>query len=238
MASRQTTSGSRRQDSGRKQAQRPARRPAAQQRKEEGQEVDREVFEELLLQALETERGGIQVYETAVSCAQNEELKEEWEEYLEQTRNHERILMEYFSAKGLDPEEETTGRAIVRTLGETLVQAMEQAKSEEPDAAECTACECVVLAETKDHMNWQLLRECAEALDDDELREACDEVEDQEDEHLYHTMGWTREIWLDGLGLGGQFPPPEEEKDVRSMAAAGRAAQGRKEGGGKAGKKR
>lgn len=40
---------------------------------------------ELLYQALETERGSIEVYRTAIRCALNEDLKEEWEEYLEQT---------------------------------------------------------------------------------------------------------------------------------------------------------
>ena len=49
---------------------------------------------ELLLQSLEHERGGIQVYETALKCAVNDELEEEFERYLEQTRNHERILLE------------------------------------------------------------------------------------------------------------------------------------------------
>ena len=35
---------------------------------------------ELLYQALETETGGIQVYTTALKCAQNAELKKEWQE--------------------------------------------------------------------------------------------------------------------------------------------------------------
>src|SRR5918912_773372 len=43
-----------------------------------------EQVRELLYQALETEIGGVQVYTTAIRCAQNEELKEEWEEYLDQ----------------------------------------------------------------------------------------------------------------------------------------------------------
>ena len=36
---------------------------------------------ELLLQSLEHEKGGVQVYETALKCAVNEDLKEEWEKY-------------------------------------------------------------------------------------------------------------------------------------------------------------
>ena len=41
---------------------------------------------ELLYQALETERGGAKIYEAALTCAQNKDLRGEWEEYLEQTR--------------------------------------------------------------------------------------------------------------------------------------------------------
>ena len=43
---------------------------------------DRQVSE-LLYQSLEVEIGGQRVYETAITCALNEDLKEEWEKYLE-----------------------------------------------------------------------------------------------------------------------------------------------------------
>ena len=39
--------------------------------------MKREQLTELLYQGLETEMGGTKVYETALRCAQNEELKEE-----------------------------------------------------------------------------------------------------------------------------------------------------------------
>ncbi|MFY9553906.1 MAG: hypothetical protein WAV47_04195 [Blastocatellia bacterium] len=39
-------------------------------------------------QALETEMGGVQVYTPALRCVVNEDLKEEWKEYLEQTKRH------------------------------------------------------------------------------------------------------------------------------------------------------
>src|SRR5689334_22782258 len=90
-------------------------------------EVNNEQVNNLLYQALETEQGGIQVYETALRCAVNEDLKGEWEEYLEQTRTHEQILLDVFEQLGLDPENETPDRAVVRHIGESLVQAMEKA---------------------------------------------------------------------------------------------------------------
>ncbi len=43
---------------------------------------------ELLYQALETEKGGVQIYSTALRCAINKDLKEEWQKYLAQTTHH------------------------------------------------------------------------------------------------------------------------------------------------------
>lgn len=188
---------------------------------------------ELLYQALETEMGGVQVYETAIGCAVNDELKKEWKEYLEQTRNHERIVRELFGKLGLDPEAETPGRAVVRHTGESLVKAMKMAKSSAPpDAAQIVAAECVTLAETKDHMNWELIGKLAEEAKGDAkkaLKEAHEQVEDEEDEHLYHTSGWTRELWIEFLGFPAVLPPPEEEKDVKTAIGAARAKQAREE---------
>jgi rubrerythrin len=186
-----------------------------------------EQVNELLYQALETELGGVQVYTTALTCVQNKDLKEEWEKYLEQTQTHVEIMRGVVEAMGLDPEKETPGRQVVRHIGESLVKAMEMAKEAgKPAAAELVAAECVVLAETKDHTNWELIGEVAKNLKGDEakaLKEAHDQIEDQEDEHLYHTTGWTRELWIQSLGMPAVLPPPEEEKDVKTAIGAARA---------------
>ena len=58
--------------------------------------MNEDQIHELLYQALETELGGVQVYQTALRCVQNEELKEEWDEYLEQTEHHVEILQSLF----------------------------------------------------------------------------------------------------------------------------------------------
>jgi rubrerythrin len=188
---------------------------------------------ELLLQSLEHEKGGVQVYATALKCAQNDELKDEWQEYHSQTQNHVRILAGVCTALKLDPEEETPGRAIVREMGASLVKAMEKALAGgDPAAAQLVACECVVIAETKDHLDWQLIGEVAKKMkgsDKQVLMEAVDEVEDQEDEHLYHTKGWCRELWLESLGLDAELPPPEEKKNVKTAIGQARAEQARKQ---------
>ena len=190
-----------------------------------------EQLNELLYQALETEIGGVQVYTTAITCAINEDLKKEWQEYLEQTENHVQILEETMETLGLDPEAETPGRLVVRHIGQSLVKAMEMAlKSAEPAAAQLVAAECVTHAETKDHLNWELLGEAAKKLKGEEakaLKAAYEEVEEEEDEHLYHTAGWTRELWIESLGMPAVLPPPEEEKDVKTAIGAARAKHAR-----------
>jgi rubrerythrin len=195
--------------------------------------MNNQQIEELLYQALETEKGGIEVYETALECAQNEDLKEEWEEYLEQTKNHEKLVLGVLQTFGLDPEKETPGRTVVRSIGQSLVRAMEMALQEgSAEAAELVACECVVLAETKDHLNWELIGEVAKKLKGEEakaLKQAYEEVEYEEDEHLYHSSGWGRELWIQSLGMRAVLPPPEEEKDVKTAIGAARAKAERQE---------
>jgi hypothetical protein len=194
--------------------------------------MERKQVEELLYHSLETERGGVQIYEAAVRCAHNDDLKKEWGEYLDQTRNHEVVMRRVLDAFGLDVDTETPGRLIVRSKGQALVQSMESALKADPMTAQLVAAECVVEAESKDHMNWELIGEVAETLTGQEaktLKEAHAEVEEEEDEHLYHTMGWARELWLESLGLPAVLPPPEEKKHVKTAIGADRAKQARKE---------
>jgi rubrerythrin len=186
-------------------------------------------LETLLLQSLEHEMGGVKVYTAALECAVNADLKKEWQNYLEQTRMHVTTLEEVCRSLKIDPAREIPGRAVVRTVGKVLVDAMKQAQSAgDRAAAEIVAAESVVLAETKDHLDWELIGKCAEELTGAEaeaLKAAYDKIEDQEDEHLYHTKGWCRELWLQSLGLKAILPPPEERRHVKTAIRAARAEQ-------------
>jgi len=191
--------------------------------------MDTKQFAELILQSLEHELGGRLVYETALKCVVNDELREEWEKYLEETRSHVETLATVCRSLEIDASEETPGRSVVRHLGEALVDAMEMALATgTPEAAELVACECVVIAETKDHLNWELIGKCATKLRGDAARavkEAHEQVEEQEDEHLYHSQGWCRELWIQSLGMKAVLPPPEERKHVKTAIGAARAQQ-------------
>ena len=87
------------------------------------------------------------------------------------------------------------------------------------------------MAETKDHLNWELIHEVAEKSKGEQreaLKAAYEQVEEQEDEHLYHTTGWGRELWIESVGMPA-VPPPEEEKEVKSAIGAPRAKMARKQ---------
>jgi len=188
-------------------------------------------IKELLLQSLEHERGGVLVYQTALECVINEDLEQEWEEYLEQTERHVEFLTEACEALRLDPDEMTPARKIVQHNGKSLVVAMKMALGASDSAgAELVACGCVVIAETKDHFDRELIGAVANTLSGDELvglMKAYEEVEDEEDEHLYHTQGWCRELWPKSLGLDAVLPPPEEERKVKSAIESAEVKQER-----------
>ena len=79
------------------------------------------------------------------------------------------------------------------------------------------ACECVVHAETKEraHPNWELLSAYGQAAKGEEKKAidaATDEIESEEDEHLYHSKGWCRELSIASLGMKPCFPRPKSKR--------------------------
>ena len=192
---------------------------------------DSQQLNDLVIQMMETELGGEQVYRTAIACAINPDLKKEWEEYLEETLTHQNAVLSLCDTLGLDPDTQTPTRMVVKHIGESLVKAMQLAQNGgSPAAAQLAACECVVHAETKDHANWELLGKVAEVATGDigkALKIAHEAVEKDEDHHLYHTQGWCRELSIEALGMPAVLPPPEEVKNVETAIGASRAEQQR-----------
>lgn len=183
-------------------------------------------MKELLLQTLEHERGSELVYDAALDCVRDADLEEEWEDCLERTERHVEILTEACEALGVDPDEMTPWRQIAQHNGNALVMAMKMAvQVGDEEAAELVACECVLLGETRNDLNWELIGDCASALSGEAravLTEACDEVSEDHDEHRRHTRGWRRELWLESLGLDADAPdddgPHGEDADERARA--------------------
>ena len=188
--------------------------------------MNQEQVKELMLQSLEHEKCGVEVYQTALQCVRNDDLKEEFQKYHRQTQTHVQILTDLCIRMEIDPDTMTPGREVVRLMGNSLVEVMRKAGKGKPEAAQIVACECVAAAEMKDHLNWELMGQIAKNAQGElqqALRQAYEEVEDQEDEHFYHSRGWARELHLKALGLNAVLPPPEEKRQVKSAIDAARA---------------
>ena len=192
---------------------------------------DRAQLEDLVLQMMETELGGEKIYRAAIATAINGDLKEEWQGYLKETLHHQDVVRGLGATLGLNVDRQSPTRTVVGHIGKSLVQAIEMAqRTALPAAAQIVAAECVVLAETKDHSNWELLGRLAEVATGDigkALRAAHEDVEQDEDHHLFHTKGWMRELAIQGLGMPAVLPPPEEVKQVETAIGASRAEQAR-----------
>ena len=118
-------------------------------------------LEELLLQSLEHEMGGVKVYAAALSCAQNADLKKEWRST--SSRPARTSPRSRACARRLNSTPRRRRRAERSCAGRRRAGRRHEDREEagDPAAAELVACECVVLAETKDHLDWELLGKCA-----------------------------------------------------------------------------
>jgi hypothetical protein len=193
----------------------------------------------LLLQTLEHERGSVDIYQTALKCALNADLKAEWARCLAQTRSRELILTQLCRELSMNPEQMTPGREIKKYLGESLTSAMELAhESASPQEAQLIACECVTLSETITHSNWQRIEHCArDSLVEEQkqpLSTAVGQIKDAVDQQYYRARGWEHELWLESLGAEAVLPPPEEREAVIDPIRAGQVEHGRELTGGRA----
>ena len=174
-------------------------------------------LELLVLEALQTETGGVRVYDKALECVDNSGLRAEWRKYRDQTERHREVLLEACAKLGIDPNRRAPSCDIVRATADSLVGNMDVAlQSGDRALAQIVAAEAILQAKQKDHLNWQLIELAAKEAEGrlaKILKDARDEVEDQQDEHLFHSMRWARELWTESLGIKCVLSRPEEKAD-------------------------
>jgi len=183
---------------------------------------------ELLERVLELARGGVRVYEAALGCALRETLEQQWQDDLVQARQHERALRAAARRLNVDPEEEPCLRLVVRRQAAAVVQTLEEAREQAPDAeAQRLAAECVFEWESRTRFAWDLLHDLATeaaGAEGDVLREACAEAPDQQDERVHRARAWTRALWMTALGRRTPVPA-RRAQPRRRRATAGPAPE-------------
>jgi rubrerythrin len=161
-----------------------------------------------LSEFLTVEKGGVELYEAALKHVIDHEVREKYQEFHKQTIRHDQILTEIIRKLGGDPSYKSAGAKIAEEKAKALLKTMSETKGMSRDDAQLNAIENIVIAETKDHADWELLGHIAHRSKDDRLSEllkpAVSEVESQEDEHLSFSQKKMGELALKGLEHNGK----------------------------------
>jgi len=132
---------------------------------------------------LAVERGGVELYDRALEELSHEELRSKLEQFHEQTLRHVELCQEMLNAAGGDEDEMSPSAEAAEHKAQGLLSA------EAPDEMkDINNLENLVLAETKDHWNWELLATLAAKIEDRDLKKivsrAVREARKQENDHL------------------------------------------------------
>jgi rubrerythrin len=147
-----------------------------------------------LSEFLTHERCGRHLYRSVAARTLNPMLKRKYEEFGEETERHVTLLEELIVSMGGDPQYVSPAARAIEKSDTGLVQSTFMlAGSVDHMTAEAVMLTAVMIAESVDHANWQLLQAMVPELPAGPIQELArrtvDEVEAQEDEHLT----WARE---------------------------------------------
>lgn len=138
---------------------------------------------DFLSEFLAVEKGGAELYQEAAERSSDPELRGIYERFLRQTQRHAILLSDAIVRLGGDPGFLSPG-------AEIQVQRVQSMLDLEvpPELRELQDAENLLLAETKDHADWEFLDAICSRIPDvlgrAVIRRIVDEVEDEEDEHL------------------------------------------------------
>jgi len=146
-----------------------------------------EIVMDKLSEFLMVEQGGLELYRVAASRSKTPEVRARYEEFGRQTAHHREVLVKLIEQLGGDPDYVSPTARLAQYKASKLLGSSLQVDGLSDEEMEANDLENVLLAETKDHSNWQLLQQLAQQASGEmqpALQAAVDEVEEQEDEHL------------------------------------------------------
>jgi rubrerythrin len=140
-------------------------------------------LKDFLSEMLTVETGGVKLYQKALNELQHSELKEKLTIFLHQTERHVELCAEMLTAAAGDSEYRSPGARAADHKANAFISTKVPYK-----LMELNNFENLVLAETKDHWNWEMLASTITAIRDPQLRrlvrKATGEVRRQEKYHL------------------------------------------------------
>jgi rubrerythrin len=181
--------------------------------------LSQEWLKEFLSEMLAVEQGGVELYERALEELSHDDLRSRLEQYHKQTQRHVELCQEMLNEAGANEAEMSPAAEAAEHKAQGLLSA------EVPDKLkDINNLENLVLAETKDHWNWELLGSLMDQVEERGLKKvvsrAVREVRRQENDHLT----WTQKM-LTRLATDAAHQQPEmegEEAEEEEEVEAGR----------------
>jgi rubrerythrin len=145
--------------------------------------VGEDWLKDFLSEMLAVEKGGVKLYEKALGELEHPELEQKLTDFLRQTERHVELCTEMLEAVAGDPNYQSPGAEAAEHKAEGLLSTQVPA-----ELTDVNNIENLVLAETKDHWDWEMLASVAARIGDPELKrmalKAIREVRKQEQAHL------------------------------------------------------
>jgi rubrerythrin len=181
--------------------------------------MQKQVLLDKLSEFLMVEQGGLQLYQLAMGRTQHAELKQRYQEFAQQTAHHHEVLTRLIQQLGGDPNYVSPPARLAQVKATKLMEAPMISDALAPAEIEVNDLENLLLAETKDHADWQLLRKIGEQCDDTQMKQAIlqavQEVEPQEDQHVQWAHDMLAKLCLQ-MAQQGPAPSPERWQKVIS----------------------
>ena len=175
--------------------------------------MERQTLMDKLSEFLMVEQGGLELYRVALSRSTNPDIRQRYLEFAQETSRHRTILIRLIEGLGGDPSYVSPTARLAQLKACSLLETAIRADGLSQEELEANDLENVLLAETKDHADWQLLEQLAHQVDDRQvgqaIEEAVREVEPQEDQHLE----WARiTLAQTAMQMIMQGPPPDPQR--------------------------
>lgn len=179
-----------------------------------GRRLNPEWLRDFLSEMLAVEKGGVKLYEKAVSELEHSELEAKLTEFLHQTERHVELCTEMLTAAGGDADYTSPGAQAAEHKANGLISTEVPA-----EMVDLNNIENLVLAETKDHWNWETLASMAPRIEDRELKriagKAVREVRKQEKAHLnWNDQTLTKLAMESAMNRPGSGAEESEEQEA------------------------
>jgi rubrerythrin len=181
--------------------------------------INERMLMDVLSEFLAVEVGGQKLYENALGLVSDSEVRTKFREFHRQTIKHQKVLTDVIQLLGGNTRAQSPTAKVATEKAQALLRSMDR-NGLSKDQAELNAIENIVLAETKDHADWELIGKIARQATDDRLREilgaAASEVEQEEDEHLNWTRKKLGELQMEALAKGGSSEKKSDSPKTKS----------------------